>query len=401
MAGQEKGLGITYYRFLLSRSISRTAWSFFMVFFMWKIVTVYHSVFLAGMIPTINLVVDLLASVPVGILIDTKNNTSLNFLASVMMLGGFLLFLIGFSVFIVYSVAAIAAFGTTLKGDSFSSIIKKHVREDGIPKATSYQQASLSISTLIGFGFGGLSLIVLSNYAALILIGLTAATLVLSVPTKEVVHKDSDRSGKKYTYRSVFSFFKKLTGFIFLALVLNGFFVTLDVYGSGLFSLYLHTSPIMYTLFVAAMPAGMFIGSMVSSRIMGILSRPVVTAGLVVLYAPILITLGLSSSPVVDIIAGGFLGLLVPLVNVPMISRLVQATPKEMFGRVFAFLKIFLGSSTPVMASFFAVISIMFPLNEIFLATGLVMLPISVLGFRVVKNYYSLTEQVIMAPEGA
>ncbi len=363
-----------------------------MVFFTWKVIEVYHSVFLVGLIPTINLLVDVLASVPIGHLIDRKNNTTLNFTASILTAAGFSLFFFGFSVYVVYAVAAIAGFSTTLKADSFSAIIKKHVSEAGISKATSYQQGFTSVSTLIGFAVGGLSLVFISKYAPYLLVSITAVAVVLSFPGTEQpsIMPSAEKQGQ-VGYRDVFSFFRKLIGFLLLGLVLNGFIVTLDVYGSGLFNLYLHTGPLLYAVFVASLPAGMLIGSIGANRLMVKIERPRISAGLMLLYPPVLLILGLSGSAVLDIGAVLFLGLILPLINIPLVARLVKFTPKEIFGRVMAFLKVFLGSSTPVMAAFFSLVSVAFPPKMIFLVAGLILMPISIGSFRVISDYYSVT----------
>ena len=384
-------LGFTFFRFQFSRALSTVTWALFMVFFTWRVIEVYHSVFLVGLIPTINLLVDILASVPIGHLIDRKNNTILNFTASILTAAGFSLFLFGFSVYAVYAVAAITSFSTTLKADSFSAIIKKHVTETGISKATSYQQGFTSVSTLIGFAVGGLSLVFISEYAPYLLVSITAVAVVLSFPGAEQSSMPSAEKQGQAGYRDVFSFFRKLIGFLLLGLVLNGFIVTLDVYGSGLFSLYLHTGPLLYAVFVASLPAGMLIGSIGANRLIVKIERPRIGAGLMMLYPPVLVILGLSGSAVIDIAAVLFLGLILPLINIPMIARLVKFTPREIFGRVMAFVKVFLGSSTPVMAAFFSLVSFAFPPKTIFLVAGLILIPISIASFRVISDYYSVT----------
>ncbi len=391
---EETGLGLTFYRFQLSKSLSTISWALFTVFFMWKVITVYHSVFLVGMIPTINLFVEMLSSVPIGHVIDRRNNTVLNLSASVLMAAGFSVFFFGFSVYLVYISAAVISFGSSLKADTFSAIIKKHVPEAGIGRATSYQQAFTSMSTLVGFGMGALSLVFLSEYAPYLLLSLTAVAVALSIPATEEVTVINRHARSSSGYREVFSFFRKLVGFLLLGLVLNGFIVTLDVYGSGLFNLYLHTGPVPYAVFVAALPAGMLVGSMSANKFMHRIERPFVSATLMLFYPPVLLVLGLSESAAIDIAAVFFLGLILPVINVPMISRLVRHTPREIFGRVFAFVKVFLGSSTPVMATLFSIISIAFPLRTIFVAAALILMPVSVASFRVIRNYYAATGQV-------
>ena len=385
-------LGLRFYRFLFSNSLSSISWSLFFLFFMWKVISEYHSVFLAGMLATIFMIVELVSSVPIGHMIDKLNNTVLNVSASLIMALVFSLFIFGFSVYFVYAATAIISLGYTMKGDSFAAIIKKHIKEEGVSKATSYQQASNNFSTLIGLALGGVSLVLLSHIVPFILLGLAMVSAVLSKPVKEEkpeVVETQERAN--YGYREVFSFFRKIIWFSMIALVLNGFFVALDVYGAGLFKMYLDAGPVMYTIFLDIIPAGAFAGSIVSSKIMSRIDRPISIAALTLVFAPVLVTLGMSRSPVLDIAAAGILGFILPLINVPLMSRLVKATPSEMFGKVFAFLRIFLGSSAPVMATVFSFLSLFFPLTSVLSVIGLLMVPVSLLSFGVIKSFYSTT----------
>lgn len=389
-----EALSLRFYRFLFSNSLSSISFSLFILFTMWKIVSVYNSVFLAGMLATIYLIVSLLSSVPIGHLIDRLNNTILNISASLIMVAGFSLFILGFTIINIYLATVIISLGYTLKGDSFAAIIKKHVKAQGVTKATSFQQASNSLSSLIGTALGGVSLIFLSHIAIYILIALAAASVILSKPVREEKHTigEEKQEVKNYGYRDVFSFFRKIIGFVILALILNGFFISLDVYGAGLFKLYLDASPVMYTLFTAIFPVGSLIGSILSNKIIEHIDRPAIIASLTLMFAPILVTLAVSKSPLLDIAVAGILGLLLPLINVPLISRLVKATPSEMFGKVFAFLRVFMGSASPVMATVFSFASLFYPLTGVLLVTGLLMVPVSFLSFGAIRGFYSTTK---------
>lgn len=387
-------LGIRFYRFLFSNSLASISFNLFFVFFMWKVVSEYHSVFLAGFLATIFLIVQLISSVPIGHIIDRFNNTVLNTAASIIMAIGFSLFIFGFSVSSVYVATVVISLGYTLKGDTLSAIIKKHVKEEGVSKATSYQQASNSFSSLTGLVSGGVSLVFLSHMAPFILLAVAVTSTILSWPVSENKKQTANKEGERtpYSYRDVFSFFRKIIGFIILALILNGFFISLDVYGAGLFNLYLHAGPFLYTLFVAIIPAGSLLGSILSNRIMHYIDKPAIIAVMTLIFAPILITLGISRSPMLDITVAGILGFILPLINVPLTARMIKATPSEIFGKVFAFLRIFLGSSTPVMATLFSFASIFFSLSHILMIIGTIMIPVSLFSFGVIRNFYATTK---------
>lgn len=395
MNSTDNGLNFTFYRFLFSKTFAAMAFSFFLIFYMWKIVEVYQSVFLAGMIPTIYLLVSLLSAVPIGYAVDRVNNSVLSMLSGIILIVGFAVFSIGFSFYIVYISTAIVTLGTTMIGDSFIALLKKLVSNEGITKATALNTISASSSQLTGVALGGISLIFLSSYAPLILLGLAAASTLLSIPIKmKKNEKPSESHTEKKGFRDVFTFYRSILGFVLFALVINGFFVSLDVYSSGLFRLYLHTSPLYYTLFDAALPASMIIGSVIANRYQNAIDKPSFIFLVTLMYAPILVTIGLSRNPLIDIAASGCIGFINPLINVPLTSRLTKFTPVEIYGRVMAFLRVFIQSATPVMATIFSFVSLFFTVPNILLAVGLIMIPFSGLGLSVVRLFYRKTVSV-------
>ena len=174
--------------------------------------------------------------------------------------------------------------------------------------------------------------------------------------------------------------------------MLNGLFIGITVYSSGLFKLYLHSTPEFYTMFEAAFPVGMIFGSYVSSKILHFIDKPRMPAMLVLLYGPLIFLLGVSGSAYADIFISLTIGFINPLINVPLNARLTRATPKEIFGRVFAFLRIFIGSSTPVMAVVFTVLSIYASVPVILMAIGASAVFVAVIGFSAIPKLYSMTE---------
>lgn len=398
MADSGTRLGLTFYRFLVSKTLASISFTLYLIFLMWTIVEQYKvtdpgiAVFLAGMVPVIYLLVMLVSAIPIGHSIDRVNNSVLSMLSAVIMAAGFTLFATGFSIYTVYGATAVVAAGYTLNGDTFATMIKKLVSNEGITKATSYNTAANSSSSLIGVAMGGASLILFSEYAPYILISLTVGATILAFPKRMKLNGLAPESrGKRKGYRDVLKFYRGIIGFTVLALVINGFFISIDVYASGLFSIYLHSTPLYYTLFDAAFPAAMFAGTYITNRYESFFDRPGTIAVIMVTYAPILIILGISRSVLIDIASAGFLGLMNPMINIPLVSRLTKFTPVEIFGRVMAFLRIFIQSSTPVMAAVYSFASLFFPVPHILLALGILMLPISALGLHVVRTFYSRT----------
>ncbi len=394
MADEKVKLGFTFGRFLVSKTIASISFTLFLIFLMWRMVVVYQSIFLAGMVPVIYLVVMLASALPIGHAIDRVNNSVLSALSAFIITSGFVVFALGFTLFTVYLSIALVATGYTLSGDSFFGLLKKVVSNDAVTKATAYNYVSNSVSSLVGVAMGGISLLFLENYADLILLGLSITATILAYPVKMKLngyHEVEEQKERRGEYREVLSFYRSIIGFTVFALVINGFFVSIDVYGSGLFNLYLHTSPVFYTLFEGAFPAGMMIGSFLANRYEKSVDNPRTIGLLVLVYSPILIALGLSRIPALDVLTAGMLGFVNPFINVPLVARLTRFTPVSIFGRVMAFLRIFIQSATPVTAAIFSFATLFFSVPLILLSVGLVMIPFSVFGFGVARTFYVRT----------
>ena len=381
-------LGYIFYRFLVSKAVFTISWTLFEIFFLWSIIQQYQSVFLTALIPTISMAVQLLSTVPVGHIIDRVNKTVLNFSASLIFLGGITLLFLGQPIHIIYIIVAISSFANTLKGDTFFSLIKERVGNEGISKANSFNQASASLASLIGIGLAGVSLLLLSRYIVEFLVLLSAVSLLTSTPVKSNI-RTVGRQGRG-KYGDVWAIFSQIRGFIIFGLVVNGMFVAITVYAAGLMKLYVHSGPLEYTLFEFSFPLGMLLSSLFSISIMKRLDNYAVVGGLVFLYAPLIIILGINRQAWIDIIVAFLIGFLNPLINIPLMSRFTKIVPLNIFGRVSAFLRIFLASSTPVMAAVMAFISLYYEVNEILTVIGVLMIPFSLLGLKVVKTFYRL-----------
>ena len=201
-----------FYRFLISRNLISISFTTFIVYYLWIIVEKFRSVFLAGLIATIYLAVQLISSIPIGHLIDRLNNTVLSLISSFVTLFGFTFLLFGNSIFIVYSTTALITLGLTLKGDSFSAIIKKHLKDDLFRRANSRNYAAISFSTLIGTALGGLSILYLGRYLVYILLAIVVVSILSSLPVEEEVTAGISASAIGELY-SALGFFRKIFGF--------------------------------------------------------------------------------------------------------------------------------------------------------------------------------------------
>lgn len=383
------GLQNFFYRFLGSRMMISVIVNAFEVFFLWKIVEEYHSVFLAGMIATIALAVSIVSSIPIGHLIDRMNSTLVSLISSVVSVIGLLFLINGDKLSLIYIASGFLGVGFTMKGDSFSAIMKKHLPEDKFLSGNSMAQGGAYVSTLSGTLIGGLAIVYFSNFLVPILLILAVISVISSMPISEVSSRDL-RSSAAEELASAIGFYKKILGFIAVAFVLNGLFESLDVYSSGLFHLVLQASPFYYTAFIVSISIGGIAGSGFTSKLKRRVENPIILSFLVLCYAPIFLLLGISNSALFDVILGLVVGILLPVINIPLQTKLMKIIPKNIYGKVMAFLRIFLSGSTPAMAAVLSFVSIYLRVDTIFLYIGLIMFPVSALSFIVLPRFLGL-----------
>ena len=79
-----------------------------------------------------------------------------------------------------------------------------------------------------------------------------------------------------------------------------------------------------------------------------------------------------------------------PLINVPLIAKLMSVVPTNIYGKIMAFLRIFIGGSTPAMAALFSFVVLYFPVNVILFYIGIFLFPLAGLAFIVVPNFMKM-----------
>ncbi|MGC8558754.1 MAG: MFS transporter [Nitrososphaeria archaeon] len=346
-------LNFLFYRFLSSKGFTAAAVTSFIIFYMWMIVSKYRSVALAGVIITIYLAVELSFSIPVGHLIDRVNNTKLNFISTFFIIAGFSILIFTENLLWIYISAAISVLGQTLKTDSFSAIIKKHLPEESFRKANSVNTAASSLSSLSGTIVGGLFIIAAPGYFAYFLVAISIVSLLVSFPSQEKSFIKATGLSTTGEIRSVFAFLRKMIPFLIIALTLNGLFISVDTYSSGLFYLILKSTPLYYTIFSLSVPIGMTAGAPLANFGPLKIDSPLTVSLLVFLFAPLILILSIGRSPLLDIADGLIIGLILPLINIPLFTRLMKIIPYGIYGKTQAFLKVFTSGTSPVMGQFF------------------------------------------------
>lgn len=386
------------YRFLGSKMLVSIIYNTFLVFFLWEIVEKYNSVFLAGLITTISLIIEIVASIPIGHLIDRKNSTRVSLLASLFALSGVLsLFLIN-SLAVIYTATALISVGFVMKGDSFSATIKKQLHEDQFRYGNTLNQGAIYVASLIGTALGGVSIIYFPHYFSYLLLALALASTLSSFPIPEMSSRESQKSLSSELNSSL-SFFRKIIGFLILGFIINGLVISLDVYSSGLFHLVLHASPIFYTLFVAFASLGGVFGAGIAGLLRERTSNAFVISAIVFLFAPLFLILGVSGSAIIDVGVALLIGMAIPLINVPLQTKLMKVVPRRIYGKVLAFIRVFMGGGTPAMAAVLSFVANFYQVNTVLLCLGILLFPTTLFSFLVLPKFMNLKEEVAQQPK--
>ena len=378
-----------FYRYLSSRFLGSIVYNAFMIYFLWELVVAFKSVFLAGLIPTIALAADLITAIPVGHLIDRYNSTKLSMLSSLLLLTGIALILTLQTVYLVYAATIFVSIGVMMKGDSISATIKKDLDQEQFTTANQNLQGAGYASSLIGTVFGGASIIYLREYFLFIMLALSIAALLLSFPIPEKAN-DGQKATAMSGFVSSVGFIKKIGGFLAVGFVLNGLIISLDVYSSGLFHLVLKVNSIYYTLFVAFLSIGGIIGAIISGTVQKYFNTAYRISFLILLFSPAILFVALSRKVIGDIADSLLIGILVPVINIPLQVNLMKIVPRNIYGKVMAFLRVFLGGATPAMAAVFSFMALFFQVNTILLYVGIIVFPIGALAFLVLPKFFQM-----------
>lgn len=371
-----------FLKYLVGRNLIRVAYFIFNIFFVWRTIVAYNSVFLAGLIPAFSLLGYLIVVIPEGHILDRHNRGAVFRLSSFLVAFTYLILVYSDTLIIVYIVALMSSILSSINSDSFNTILKETVNEEKMQYAVSMSQGTNAFSELSGIIFGGILLYFPFEFLALILFSLPIISVLFGLG------KTLNRSSivDKYGFRGAYRIILVLIPFLMLTLLLNGLFISLDVFGSGLIHIILHGSPLDYSLFIAGFPFGAILGSLFAGKISGIISKTGTIASLLVPMGLVLLCMALSRILYVDIALGIVLGILVIFVNIGLQTIFMKAIPDVVIGRVNSLGTIFSIGGSPLMAALFSILSNYFYFPYIMAAAGICAIVVSLPAFAVLRN---------------
>ncbi len=371
-----------FLKYLMGRNIIRVAYFIFNIFFVWRTIVAYNSVFLAGLIPAFSLLGYLIIVIPEGHILDRHNRGTVFRISSLLLAFTYLILVYSDSLAIVYLVALVSSILSSINSDAFNTILKETVNEEKIQSAVSLSQGTNAVSELSGIIAGGILLYLPFEFLAITLFSLPVISLLFGLG------KTLNRSGMvdKYGFRGAYRIILVLVPFLMLSLLLNGLFISLDVFGSGLIHIILHGTPFDYSLFIAGFPFGIIVGSLFTGKLSGVIAKTGTISILLVPMGIVLLFIALSRIIYLDIALGILLGVIVIFINIGLQTIFMKAIPDGVMGRVNSLVTIFSIGGSPLMAALFSILSNYFYFPYIMAAAGICAVVVSLPAFRILKN---------------
>lgn len=240
-----------------------------------------------------------------------------------------------------------------VSSDTFQGIIKTLVSAGNYQKAVSINQTGTALSEIIGI-LGGCALIYLGmDYLRLTLLILAILSALLALPMKIERADDLGRG-----FKDAFIYIRKMSFILILSLILNGLFISLDVYGSGLMHIVLHSTPIYYTLFLVGFPVGAVLGGalIAAGLLTGDISKFKVTLETFIL-GELLLAVSVLRLAYIEPVLTLAMGIDVMIINVQLQTFTMRIIPNGIMGRYNSLSVLFSAGASPVMALIFSVLS--------------------------------------------
>ena len=361
-----------FLRFWVAQFIIRLTTFIFYIYFIWIIVVEYKSIFLAGLIPAFSLLGYFIILIPEGYILDKFNRSLISFIFTIILSFSYSLLIFSNNLLLVYIVDIISSISSSITFDAFSTITKEVVDKEMYRNASAYLQISINFASIIGIITGGIS-IYLQNYFPYIITIFSLFAIFLNFPYKLKIERE-----KKYSYGDVIKFLKKFLTFLIIGLIINGLFVSIDVYSSGLIYFVLKSNFIFYTLFILGFSIGGFIGALWGNKVAKKLENALLLGIFIFLEGTFMIFIALNRIVIFDPILTFFMGFFVSLINIPITALFLTVVPNEMIGRFNSFVTMIIVGAQPLMATLFSILSNYFNILYIIFLTGLFMIIVSI-----------------------
>ncbi len=382
-----------YFRYLISRNISKYSSIAFYVYFMWEIIYRYHSLFLVSLVPAFSLLGYFIIVLPEGHLMDKYNRFKLFIIINIFLIITYSVLTINKSLLIIYIVDFFSSLISWVMYDNFHAITKEIVNKNDMNKAVSIDQSVSGISELLGIISGGIFIFVNYSYfvSFLIIISITGLLLSLKYNVKGMYKKNNNAS-----FKHVFIIIKKIYPFLIFSLILNGIFISIDVFSSGLIYIIMKASPIYYTLFIAGFPSGMILGGLLSvnKNIKKINDSMKIIGIYLFLIGILFILIAINRIPIIDFAYSFSMGFIVIFINIKIGSMILNEIPNSITGRFNSVTTLFSAGSSPLMAVVFGFLSEFIYFPYLIAAVGVIAMLLSFMINNIIKGFKNNMEKI-------
>jgi len=383
-----------YVRYLISRNIARFSNTAYYIYFIWEIIANYHSVLLVSLIPGFSFLGYLVIAIPEGSIIDRYNRHFIYIGINILMVLTYSILFFGRSLFIIYAVDFLSSTFMWVVSDDFRALTKEIMPADYMAKAQSADQLSSGIFTLAGIILGGTFIFLKYSTVYITLIGISifALAIIFLPRTISVSHRSIVKNGFKSTVKIM----KKIIPFLLLTMILNGMFIAIDVFSSGLISIVMHASPIYYTFFIAGFPAGMLAGGLISMHnfYKPFQSNKRMMAFYVFMIGIIFILISFNRIPIMDGVLTFLSGIILAFINVYIETMVINSIPSSITGKFNSLTAMFSVSSSPVMAFVFGELSRFIYFPYIITIVGVITLLSSLTVIKIMEGFNSAMEKI-------
>uniref|UniRef100_UPI00307E10BB hypothetical protein n=1 Tax=Ferroplasma sp. TaxID=2591003 RepID=UPI00307E10BB len=265
---------------------------------------------------------------------------------------------------------------------------------DHMAMAQSADQFSSGIFTLAGIFLGGFFIYLKYSSVYITLIGISIFALMIVFMPGTI--KVSQRRKVKNGFRSTVKIMKNIVPFLLLTMLLNGMFVAIDVFASGLVYIVMHASSVYYTFFIAGFPAGMLAGGLISmhSFYRKYQNSKKLMAVYIFLTGIIFVLISFNRIPFMDGIFTFLSGVILAFVNVYIETTVINAIPSSITGKFNSLTAMFSVSSSPVMAFVFGELSEFLYFPYIITLVGIIMALSALIVVKVMDSFSNAMSKI-------
>ncbi len=365
----------------------------FAIFFMWRLITQYNSIFLVSLIPAFSILGYVIVSIPEGYILDKFDRFKIMFISSVIILLIYFPLLFSSSLLLIYIIDLFSSIFSFISADIFYTLIKDIVETEKLSQAMSFNVISRALFEILGILIGGISAAFIPFVFPYFLVIASLLAPILSFSLKSSVIKEKEEKQGELNYSHVIRLIKFMLPALLISLIANGLFIALDVFASGLFYDVLHSGALGYTAFILAFSLGALFGGTIGNRFSEKLLNAKVFALIMASFSLVFYLIVIADFPYIEPLYTLFLGIGVSLIDIPLEVLITKIIPSKIFGRTNSLMMIFVTGSSPVMAVIYGFLSNFLSIKTIFVTLGSLMLIISIPSYFIFMKLLKTREE--------